>query len=74
MVELSIESKRSSYEENAEEDEALTENRKVFLYFRKVITANEWDNWEERDENKLGKVPERFPVTRKEENKSCSQE
>jgi hypothetical protein len=73
MIELTIEGKWSSDKKNAEEDKALTENRKVFLYFGKVITTNEWDNWEKCDEDKLGKMAKRFPVTGKEENKTCTQ-
>ncbi len=73
MVELSIESEWSAYEENTEENEALAENRKVFLYFRKVITANEWNNWEECDEDEFSKMTERFPVAGKEENEACAE-
>jgi hypothetical protein len=74
VIELSIESQWSSDEENSEEDKTLAEDRKVFLDFRKVITAHEWDNWEECDEGQFSKMTERFPVTREEENETRAEE
>lgn len=74
VIELSIESNWCSDEKNSEENKASTENRKIFFYFWQIITTNERNNWEECDEDELAKMSEWFPVTCKEENKSCPKE
>jgi len=74
MIELTIEGEWSSDEENAEEDKTLTEDRKVFFYFWEIVTTDQWDDGKECDEDKFGKMTERFPVTRKEENQTCTEQ
>lgn len=73
VIELAIESEWGTYQENSEENKALPENWEIFFYFREVVTTKEWDNGEECDEDKLGKMSERFPVAGKKENQPCTE-